>query len=165
MAFRTGAMPTGGTYDEFAETLAQFYLTFAPLKERPGDDAADFGRIAEALARMARRHRVRVPPMTLKEHPETAAFRTPGETMDHLSALVRDFGLCLEGAPHALHDSGDRNALGQAILAVFHRYRALDAKFDEDEGRTVAVGIVRWLPGGEREAMDRILDPARKEER
>lgn len=165
MTFKTGAMPYGGTYEEFAETLAQFHLTFVPLKDRPGDDARDFARMSEALTRLARRHRVPVPPMFLKEHRGVEAFRTPAETMDHLSAFVRDFGLGQEGTAHALHDAGDRNALGQAILAVLHRYGAVAAKFDEDAGAVVAVGIDRWIGGAEREPMERILDPSRKEGR
>jgi hypothetical protein len=165
MTFKTGAMPRGGTYEELAETLAQFHLTFSPLKERGGDDARDFARMSEALTRMARRHRVPVPPMFLKEHPETGVFRTPSEAMDHLSAFIRDFGLCQEGDPHGTHDAGDRNALGQAILATLHRYGALIAKFDGSGGAPVAVGIDRWLGRAEREPMDRILDPARKEGR
>ena len=164
MAFRNGPMRTGGSYEEFAELLARFHLTFEPLKARGGDDAADFKRISTALARMARRHHVPVPPATLKEHAEIERFRTPFEAMDHLDAFIRDHGLCQEGVPYALHDSQDRNALGQSLLGVFHRYKALVARFDRKDGRPVAVGIDAWIGRAEYEPLERILDPQRKEE-
>lgn len=163
MAFRTGPMPHGGTYEEFAELLARFHLTFAPLKARGGDDARDAARIAESLVRFARRYDVPVPAAVAKEDPHVEAFRTPGEAMDGLSAFIAEHGLCQEGVAHAQHDAGDRDAIGQAVLGIFHRHKALVAKFDTEHGGIVAVGIERWMAGAERAPMARILDPARKE--
>jgi len=163
MGYQNGPMPHGGSYEEFAELLARFHLTFAALKERGGEDAEDFARMSEALTRMARRHRVPVPPMTLKEHPETYPFETPGEALDHVSAFYREHGLCQEGVPYAIQDSGDRNVLGQSLLGIFHRYKALVARFDEKDGRPVAVGVACWIGQSEREPLDRVLDPRRKE--
>lgn len=162
MAFNTGRMPHGGSYEDFAELLARFYATFLPLKSRGGEDTEDFARISTHLARMARRHNVAVPAAVMKDG-GISTFSTPFETLDHLNAFYRDHGLCQDGVRYAIQDSSDKNSLGQAILGILHRYKALIARFDVKEGRRLAVGIAGWIGRSEFETMDTILDPARKE--
>lgn len=162
MAFNTGRMPRVRSHEDFTELLARFYVTFLPLKSRGGEDAEDFGRISGHLARMARRYDVPVPAATAKGE-IVSPFSTPAETLDHLNAFYRDHGLCQEGVPHAAQDSADKNGLGQAFLGIFHRYKALIARFDVKDGQRVAVGIESWVGRSEFEPMDEVLDPKRKE--
>lgn len=165
MAFHTGSMPTGGTYEELAELLARFHLTFAPLKARAGEDAEDFACISLSLTRIARRHRVPMPAMTLKEHPEIYPFSTPFQATDHLHAFYRDHGMCQEGDPYGRADAGDRAELSQALLRVFHRYGVLVARFEDRDGAREAVGVDAWNETARYEPMEQALDPRHKEER
>jgi hypothetical protein len=161
MTFNTGRMPHGESYEDFAELLARFYVTFLPLKSRGDGDTEDFGGISEHLARMARRYNVPVPAAVMKDS-AISPFSTPSEAFDHLNAFSRDHGLCQPGVPHAAQDIADKNALGQALIAIFHRYRALIARFVVEGERKVAVGIETWIGSSEFVSMDTVLDPMRK---
>lgn len=141
--FRKGQMPQGGTYEEFTELLARLYRTFEPLKERGGEDGKDFMAIKAGLELLAVRHGVATPQELLAEQAGLLGYATPFEVIEHLSAIVRDFGLC---HPQGGLDDEYRNTVAWTFLKILHRRSVIEAAFETVAHRgEVATGVRRWL--------------------